>query len=257
MTPEQKKVVRDFIRTKALEILSRRKKRSLQELRQAMPFHLLFFGDEGIVAAANQRSIVTSMGLTLYPGLAKVIAELRYSDVVLGRSRSANCVSGKIYKSQSAVIDEIMNDLYAKRRSPNHEAEMKEILGAAHGQTHTAEVLPDLYVGDFKSGPLFVELKSPMANLDVSAESKRKVLTFLAIMHANGKPSSEGFLGLTYNPEVRKENFSHWPVLQMMDMEKQVLVGAELWDKLGGRGTFETIVEIIQAARKDIVRNLE
>jgi hypothetical protein len=39
-------------------------------------------------------------------------------------------------------------------------------------------VIADLYVGDHEGGPLFMEIKSPMPNLDVCAESKKKVLLF-------------------------------------------------------------------------------
>jgi type II restriction endonuclease TdeIII len=209
------------------------------------------------VAAAAQRSIVTSMGQTLYPGLAKTVAELNYKKVVLGRKRSDTAIRGKLDAAKCAAIDGIMNDLYAKKRRPDHGKEIKEILSAQGGAEITVEVLPDLYIGDFKPGPLFIELKSPLANLDVCAESKRKALTFLALMDAQKIHESEAFLGLTYNPEVQRENFKHWPVLQMMDMSKQVLVGEELWDKIGGPGAFREIVEIIQDVRKDLLSALQ
>jgi hypothetical protein len=257
MTRGQRKAVKEFILKTSLGILKKKKNRSIAELRQAMPFHLLFFGDEGIVAAANQRSIVTSMGQVLYPGLAKVIAELSYKEVVLGRKRSVTGIRGEIYERQCAVIDSILNDLYAKRRKPDHEKEMKEILAATGGSKRTVEVLPDLYVGDFKPAPLFVELKSPIANLDVSSESKRKILTFLAVMNARRVRRAEAYLGFTYNPYVERDNFKHWPVLQMMDMQKQVLIGEELWDKLGGPGTFKAIVAIVREVRKDLINVLD
>ncbi len=238
MTRTDRKAVKEFILKTSLGILKKKKDRSIAELRQAMPFHLLFFGDEGIVAAANQRSIVTSMGTVLYPGLAKTVAELNYKKVILGRKR-------------------LLNDLYAKRRKPDHSKEMKEILSARGGAKRSVEVLPDLYIGDFKPGPLFVELKSPIANLDVSAESKRKILTFLVLMDAQKIKRAEAYLGFTYNPYVERDNFKHWPVLQMMDMEKQVLIGEELWDKLGGPGTFTAIVSIIRDVRKDLTKTLD
>jgi Type II restriction endonuclease, TdeIII len=257
MTLQEREKVREFIFATALRILTRRKRRTLEELRQAMPFHLLFFGDEGIVAAADQRSIVTSMGQVLYPGLAKVVAELKYKQVVLGRKRSDSAIKGELNEAQCAAIDNILNDLYAKKRQPDHTTEIKEILGARGSSARPVEVLPDLYIGDFKPGPLFIELKSPIANLDVCAESKRKVLTYLALMHNQGRAGAQAFLGFTYNPYVRRGDFKHWPVLQMMDMGKQLLIGEELWDKIGGAGTFRAIVEIIQDVRKDLISALK
>lgn len=119
------------------------------------------------------------------------------------------------------------------------------------------EVLPDLLIGDYRTGPLFIELKSPIANLDVCAESKKKILTFLALMDAQGKKGAEGYLGFTYNPYIRREAFKHWPVLQMMDMDAQVLIGSELWDKIGGPGTFAAITEIIPEVRSELARRIK
>jgi len=257
MIKSQRKAVKEFILKTSLGILKKKKNRTLAELRAAMPFHLLFFGDEGIIAAANQRSIVTSMGQVLYPGLAKLIAELNYDEVVLGRKRTVTGVRGELYEGRCAAIDSIIGDLYAKRRKPDHRKEMKEILSVRTGAKRSVEVLPDLYIGDFKPGPLFIELKSPIANLDVSAESKRKILTFLALMDAHKIKRAEGYLGFTYNPYVERDNFKHWPVLQMMDMQEQVLIGEELWDKLGGAGTFKTIVSIIREVRRELIKVLD
>ena len=36
-----------------------------------------------------------------------------------------------------------------------------------------------------------------------------------------------------------------------MDMDKEVLIGEEMWDKLGGSGTFDELLDIIEeVARK-------
>ena len=257
MTTEQRAAVKAFLLETSLRILSRRKQRSLEDLRQAMPFHLLFFGDEGIIAAADQRSIVTSMGQTLYPGLAKVIAGLSYKNVVIGRTRKSTAITGELEEGKCGAIDNIISDLYAKKRKPNHAEEMREILSAESVRAREVEVLPDVYIGDFRPGPLFLELKSPIANLDVCAESKKKILTYLAVMHSQGNTSAEAYLGLTYNPYVKREEFKHWPVLQMMDMEAQVLVGSELWDKIGGPGTFGAVIEIISEVRREIAKHVK
>jgi hypothetical protein len=102
-----------------------------------------------------------------------------------------------------------------------------------------------LYVGDFEGGPLFVELKSPLPNLDVAAESKRKMLYFLAMMNRQSVSGAKAFLGLTYNPYLTRANYSHSFTKQIMDMENEVLMGQELWDYLGGPGTYRQLLDII------------
>lgn len=63
---------------------------SIEELQKAYSFHSLFFRDEAIVAFKRQRSIVTSLGQSLFPKLARTIAEEHYNDVHLEREFRAN-----------------------------------------------------------------------------------------------------------------------------------------------------------------------
>ena len=82
-------------------------------------------------------------------------------------------------------------------------------------------------------------------NLDIVAESKRKILYFLAIMNRRGMERAGAFLGLTYNPFVTRAKYN-WPYTpQVMDMEREVLIGSEFWNYIGGLGTYNEILEII------------
>lgn len=35
-----------------------------------------------------------------------------------------------------------------------------------------------------------------------------------------------------------------------MDMEAEVLIGKEFWDKIGGKGTYAELVDVIQEVKK-------
>ena len=103
-----------------------------------------------------------------------------------------------------------------------------------------------MYIEDFGDGPLFIELKSPLPNLDIAAESKRKILYYLLIMDRKGVEGAQAHLGLTYNPFISREDYAHSYTKQIMDMERQVLMGSELWDMIGGPGTYAKLLEIIE-----------
>lgn len=263
LSPKLLATVEDFIRKSTQQILQKLKPRTIDELRAAMPFHALFFGDEGLIAAANQRSIVTSMGLSLYPGIAKIIVEHSYKDVFVSGRRKKNkqVIEGELPASVPTCINDILEALYTKKRQPDHRQEMEEILAAIRegarrqGKQQTVKVEPDLYIGDYQPGPLFIEFKSPYANKDVCFKSKNKLLTFLAMMHKKGTRGAQAYLGLTYNPDVEREAFNWWPVRQMMDMQEQVLIGQELWDKLGGTGTYAQLIRVVAKIRKEIAKN--
>ena len=219
---------------------------------QAYPFHRLFFTSQEIAAARAERSIVTSMGSYLYPRLAEAIANERFNDV-----RLEHQIQGTLNDDACNLLEQIVTELRAargrgqRRQAPNSPAELGRILAVHTGNPRTVTITADLYIGDFTDGPLFVELKTPRPNLDIAAETKTKILYFLAMMNRMGTVSAQAFLGLTYNPFVTREQYAHTPTSRVMDMEHEVLIGSELWDYIGGPGTYDEMLEIIAEINPD------
>lgn len=191
-----------------------------------------------------QRSLVTRMGMKLYPQLVVIIAKDNYQEVYNNYS-----ISGKVSAERVNVIDRIIDDLRSGRRIPNHDGEMREILSVTGGELIDISIIADLFVRDFTPGPLFLEIKSPRPNLDVCAESKKKMLYFQAIFEWQ---RSEAYLAFPYNPFVYREKYDHRFTKQIMDLDKEVLMGEEMWDKIGGVGTYEELLEIAVEAKKAI-----
>jgi hypothetical protein len=214
----------------------------IQKLQRAYPFHSLFFRDEAIIAFKRQRSIMTTLGQRLYPRLAYLIAQQHYSEVYLER-RFRGVVDG----AAADLIDRIVTELRVRQRTPNHAQEVAEILAARGGEPREVMVTADLYIGDFRGGPFFAEIKTPLPNLDIAAESKQKLLTFIAL-HQGQSP--QAFLAFPYNPFLTREAYNHPFTRQVMDLETEVLMGEEFWDKIGGEGTYSEILEIIQEVKE-------
>ena len=186
------------------------------------------------------------MGTNLYPPLAREIARDRFEDVHLEQ-----VVEGDINDAAVNMIDEIVRELRtplrsrSSKRRPDHELELSEILGSRGGGQVRASVTADLYIGDYIGGPAFIELKTPRPNLDIAAESKRKLLYELTICERGNIPGAKALLGLTYNPFITRQEYNHSFTRQIMDMEQQVLIGSELWDFIGGPGTYEELLALI------------
>ena len=236
-------VLHDF----ALEQMPKRDRWTLEDIRLAYPFHRLLFSEEAILGARVERSVVTSMGNTLYPSIARTIAEDRFAQVF-----TEHTIEGEVNDAACNMIEQIVTELRTPRRrretprEPSHFEEVSDILNSRGGGRTNRAVTADLYIEDFQGGPLFVELKSPLPNLDIAAESKRKILYYLLIMDRKGVAGAQAYLGLTYNPYIRREDYAHSFTKQIMDMERQVLMGSELWDLLGGQGTYAELLDIIE-----------
>lgn len=102
----------------------------VDKLKRAYPFHRLFFDEIGLVAFKQERSMVTRMGQGLYPELARLIASEKYSDVTLQK-----LLEGDLNEGIAIKIDQIVGELRAGRRRPDHAKEMSEILDAKSGKT--------------------------------------------------------------------------------------------------------------------------
>ena len=238
-------IFRSFIADQRSKLEKKRKK--FDDPRLGYPFHRLFFSEAEVRASRTERSVVTAMGSRLYPELARTVALDRFSDVHLGHE-----VVGSVNDAAVNMIEQIVTELRATRRGrasvrrPDHNRELDEILSSRGGGLSQRSVIADLYIGDFTGGPLFIELKTPMPNLDIAAESKRKLLYYLAIRARQDIEGASAFLGLTYNPYVTREQYGHSVTKQVMDMNNQVLIGQELWDFIGGPSTFDEILEVIE-----------
>ena len=242
-----KKAVHDYLKTFTQKSL---KKFDIETLKRAYPFHRLFFDDIGLVAFKQERSMVTRMGQSLYPELARLIALEKYSDVVLEKAIEGNLNVGVIGK-----IDQIVRELRSRQRTPNHAGEMNEIYHAAFGtESRRVRIIADVFISDFWKGPLFIELKTPQPNLDICAESKSKILTFKALWQ-NQDP--QACLAFYYNPFVTRNAYSHNFTKQIMDLQVEVLMGEEFWDEIGGHGTFAEILEIIEQVGNEIQKEIK
>jgi len=239
--------VKTFIKSFVQKRLSKTKDFTLQDLRRAYPFHELFFRDEALIAFKLQRGIVTTMGRGLYPPVAEFVAKDKYRQVYLDYR-----LSGELDINQCNKIEEIVTTLRTGKRKPNQEQELKEIRTARGGGRRVATIIADLYIEDFPISPFFAEIKSPLPNLDICAESKKKLLYFWAIMNARGKYTDNAFVAFPYNPYVKRESYTWSFTPKVLDMDRQVLIAEEFWDKIGGSGTYEELLQILAEIKQEM-----
>lgn len=248
LKPETREEARKFISSFVTSTISKLKKWPIEELKKAYPFHSLFFPDRALPAFKEERSIVTAMGQGFYPGLAQIIAKDSYQDVHLNYS-----MQGALNDAACNRIEEIITELRtatgAHKRIPSRDAEIADILAHTGGGNRVIETTADIYVGDFTGGPLFVEIKTPRPNLDIAAESKKKLLYFLAMKIREGKTGASAYLAFPYNPFIERRLYAHSFTKRIMDMQREVLMGEEFWNYLGGGNCFPEILALVDEVR--------
>ena len=106
----------------------------------------------------------------------------------------------------------------------------------------------DVYVSRTSEEPgLAFELKAAKPNSDQTKVSKEKLLK----LHCMGCPKrvKGAYYALPYNPYGRRESYDWWPPQRWFNMREDrcVLIGHELWDMLGGNGTYQAIIEVAES----------
>ena len=69
------------------------------------------------------------------------------------------------------------------------------------------------------------------------------MLKIHAILGAT-RPKVNAFYAMAYNPYGARRDYDYGMAKSYMDFDEQVVIGPEFWDIVGGRGTYDDVLEI-------------
>ncbi len=237
------KVIDEIIQRKTI-----REPFDMEEFTLKNPFHSALVPEEVWKIRNFERSFVTSFGMSIYQQIAKYIAEDKY-----GFAENGHRLVGKIYTGQLTAIQNILDGLEHKRpdykRSPNWNAEIKEVEQATKGEIVERDVVLDLFAQSQKGETFYFEIKSSLPNSDQCKVSKEKMLKIYA-MKKDENPHI--YFALPDNPWIEKKKYNHPHALRWFNMREDevVIMGKDFWDLLGGKGTYEELIRIFESVGK-------
>jgi hypothetical protein len=210
------------------------------------PLYAALVPDEIFKGSHFERKFVTPFGKA-WQNLAVAVAQES-----LGTVSTEYPIHGFIKKERLDRIAEILNELEHKRlengkytrNRPDWDKELSYILEGS-GKDIPTTVIADIYVEDTQSNKQYAfELKAPLPNSDQTKVSKEKLLKLYAM---EPRLVNEAYFALSYNPYGHKENYK-WAVPNRwfnMKKDEVVLIGDEFWDKIGGQGTYQLLVNTV------------
>lgn len=209
------------------------------------PFHEALLSKELINASAFERSFSTSFGQGPVEEISKLVA---IDNGAVAERQKETMVN--IYKGVIDQIERIISDLRSGNRQPNWASEIKTIYAVNKGDTEVRRVLSDLWIN--KDGKdIFISIKTVKPNLDQTEIAKRDML----LLRAND-PKCITYFGLFYNPGGDKREDYNWTMpSKIFNMLKDecVLIGRDYWDEIGGKNTYDDLLEIFKSVG-DITR---
>jgi len=244
-----RKAVKEYMRSYALELIKSRKGRAEEFVEKALlkyPFHTIFFPLDYVVISEVERSITASVGLAFYTSIAERIAKAQFKDV-----KKNHTFKFELDEAHVRKVDDIVEALDRKNRKPDYLTEEEEILAAHSGKLSIAEVTADFYIGDYRYGerrvPVLIEFKTPWPKKEDCVRSKRRMLLFRVAHNFEAL----AYVGFPYNPFKSREDI-WWTIAQFFDLDHEVLFGRDLWDFIGGKGTYEELVSIAEEVSREV-----
>lgn len=233
LNKEQKEEIKELLKTTIKNKLSRYKRES-----SYMPFLSKLMQDSEKVAAYSFiHSISTTLGMSIYEKVSKIIAGPYAQEV----ERNVN-TGGTLSIDQKSTLNNIVNELRDGTRKVNNKEEIKEVLAAnpSNGKPQKDNRIADFYMKK-NNQEYYFEIKTVKPNIDVFTKSKTKLLEWVA---RKQKPI-RAILVFPYNPYHPKP-YSRFTEQGVVEHKTEFLIAEEYWDFLGGKGTFEELLDIFE-----------
>lgn len=204
------------------------------------PLYAALVPDEIFKGSHFERRFVTPFG-TAWEKLAVAVGSVYHGSCTKGTR-----VDGTVGKESLRRIQEVLNRLEhgtkgEKKCKPNWEEELKYVLDGG-GEPIPTSVTCDILIKSERTGKTYsFELKGPLPNSDQTKVSKEKMFKLLAM---EGHPIDGAFYALPYNPYGKRENYEWSFPARWFNMKEDpcVLIGEELWDMIGGEGTYKHFI---------------
>ncbi len=240
MTEEQKTNVIDTIIKSLRKKLSNYKPETVN-----MPFHYRLLGRDRMALYSFIQSLNTTFGTSIFEPVALAVAKGRFAKV-----RSQYEIGNTISEGSQQAIQSIINRLSVADTAPNKQNELDEIRRATNTEKINIikTVKADIFLENKGGEMFFIDLKTAKPNISNFKDFKRTLLEWAAIAYTqNIQAKIHTLIAIPYNPYEPKP-YERWTIKGMLDDKHELMVGREFWDFLGGRGTYDNLLECFEIA---------
>jgi len=249
LSKQQSKEIKDYLVSKI-----RWKLDNYNPETNAMPLHYRLLGKDRMALFSFIHSVNTTLGTSIFEQIGAMIAE-PHANRTIGQYKE---FEGFVSSEAVLIIDTIMRELRAATRKPNKPKETKEVLAAVSKgkQGKKLKKRVDLFV-EMKDGiEYYFELKSAKPNINEFTGIKQ-MLDWIA-MRGSQKPDAKvkTIVAIPYNP-YEPQPYERWTLQGLFDLNEEGLVGKEFWELLGGKDTYEDLLDVFEQAGLELYDKIE
>ena len=213
------------------------------------PFIDLIFGKY-----SNLKSFIHGMATTLGSDYEIIARKIGQANPRFVEAKKIAFI-GKISNGESAAIKHIAKDLEEKETDANYDREIGEIYKAVQKDMRDNKITIDLFLKDKNGKEYYIEMKGPDPNKKEVRAAKEDLLNVVAMKKREVKLEDFNkkvsiIFGVYYNNN--EGEYKNWKVSPMFEKNNGLLVQEEFWDFIGGSGTFEELLKVIEEVRDEV-----
>ncbi len=209
----------------------------------SMPFHTRLLGKDRLALYSFIHSLNTNFGTSIFEPVAVALAKNNF------RIAKSHTTSGELI-SESALLEiqRIMDNLTTAISTPDKSAEIEAIRRVCQ-EGAMRKVKPtqvDVFL-ESRIGELYLfDIKTAKPNAGGFKEFKRTLLEWVAVvLSSNPDAEVNTIIAIPYNP-YEPQPYNRWTIRGMLDLEKELKVGYEFWDFLGGTGAYQDLLDCFE-----------
>ena len=210
-----------------------------------MPFHYRLLGKDRMALYSFIHSLNTKFGTSFYEPVALALASERFR-----RAKTQVKPADEISNQAHQRIQKIIDGLGTADRDPDKPLETEEIRKVCRAGVLNKVKLTrvDIWLESHEGELFLFDLKTVKPNKGNFKEFKRTLLEWTAAELAREpKVVVNTMIGIPYNPYEPKP-YERWTLKGMLDLQNDILIAEELWNFIGGEGTYADLLNAFEQA---------
>lgn len=208
-----------------------------------MPFHTRLLGKDRLALYSFIQSLNTTFGTSIYEPVAIALAETRFKKA-MSQAKTYNMIS----EDAQEEIQKIMDSLISAETKPSKKKEEELLRNVCQKGTIKKVKLTkvDIWLESHDGKLYLIDMKTVKPNIGEFKGFKRTLLEWTAAELARNKDAKvNAIIAIPYNP-YEPEPYDRWTMQGMFDLKHEILVSEELWDFLGGDGSYNDLLDCFE-----------
>jgi len=214
-----------------------------------MPFHHRLLGKDKYIMFSFIQSMNTTFGMSVFEQVGEIIASKFHK-----RAKKSFLLEGSLDNKMKNKVESIHSKLREGKSEADKNREITEIkkVTSLLPRRRDPDSTVDLFVQEKNGTEHYFDITSAKPNIKEFVELKRKLLKWTALRYSQGnKCKVLTQLAIPYNP-YEPQPYERWTLRGLYDINKEILVGKDFWDFLGGKNTYKDLLITFEQVGKKL-----